>query len=67
MDWQKLLGELSEAGMTQQRIAARCGVAQSTISDLSRGKTLEPSFSLGVALQQLAEAGTVVEDARNAA
>lgn len=47
MDWKALLGALSAAGQTQAQIAADCGVAQSTISDLSCGRTKSPSFELG--------------------
>lgn len=47
MDWKKLLSDLDEAGLTQAAIAAHCGVAQSTVSDLGRGATLTPRFDFG--------------------
>jgi transcriptional regulator with XRE-family HTH domain len=53
MDWKGLIAELAEAGLTQVQVAAECGVAQSTISDLHRGETKSPSFELGQKLVAL--------------
>lgn len=53
MDWKTLLKELDDAGFTQTRIAAHCGVAQSTVSDLARGASKEPSFAFGAKLVEL--------------
>lgn len=53
MNWPQLLIDLSARGYTQPEIAKRCGCSQSMISDLSRGKTLDPRFSLGLALRQM--------------
>lgn len=55
MDWKQLLARLAAGGLTQVVIAERCGVAQSTISALSRGETKSPSFELGAALQKLVD------------
>jgi predicted transcriptional regulator len=49
MDWKKLVVELMEAGVTQTQIAEECGVAQATVSDLSR-VTRQPSFDFGTKL-----------------
>jgi transcriptional regulator with XRE-family HTH domain len=53
MDWQKLIAELQDHGYTQPQIAAACGCGQSTVSELSLGKTKEPRHSLGEALRAL--------------
>lgn len=65
MDWKKLLSDLQAAGYTQTRIAERCEVSQSTVSDLARGATKQPSFDFGSRLlalktemEQAAAAGT---------
>ena len=50
MDWKLLIGELMAAGVTQEQLAERCGAAQSTISDLHRGATRTPSYTLGAAI-----------------
>lgn len=50
MDWVKLLKDLDEAGYTQTKIASYCGVAQSTVSALSRGVTADTSFQIGAKL-----------------
>lgn len=64
MDWKKLIAELSDAGVTQAEIAAECGVAQSTISDLHRGASKSPSFDLGSSLVALhtAKVGRPADD-----
>lgn len=53
MDWKQLIKDLSDAGLTQMQIADRCGVAQSTVSDLGRGVSNSPSFQLGSKLLEL--------------
>lgn len=53
MDWKQLLVDLKGAGLAQQDIADYCKVAQSSVSDLARGKTTEPAFSFGQALVRL--------------
>lgn len=53
MDWKKLLSELREVGYTQERIGEHCGVAQTTVSDLARGVTKQPSFDVGFKLISL--------------
>jgi len=54
MDWKRMLREISETDQTQAQVAAACEVAQSTISDLARGKIKSPSFELGARLIELA-------------
>jgi hypothetical protein len=54
MNWTKLLRDLALAGCTQADIAAFCCVAQSTVSDLSRGATKAPSFDFGSKLIEMA-------------
>lgn len=53
MDWKKLIGDLLQAGMTQQEIADRCGSKQSTISEIYRGDTADPRYALGEKLKKL--------------
>lgn len=53
VNWKELIAGLIAAGWTQQRIAAACGVGQSTISDLAAGRAKEPRYRLGAALMQL--------------
>lgn len=53
MDWKELLKDLSDAGWTQARIAEQCNVGQATVSELARGITTEPRFSLGDRLKRL--------------
>jgi transcriptional regulator with XRE-family HTH domain len=47
MDFKTLLQELKAAGLTQKQVADFCGCSQVTVSDLARGKTFDPSFSIG--------------------
>ncbi len=53
MDWPTLIAALQAAGITQQEIADRCGVSQSTISELKRGTITSPSFDFGTKLVAL--------------
>lgn len=53
MDWKKLIQDLLAAGMTQVQIASECGVAQSSVSDLYRGKSTKPSYEFGRRLDAL--------------
>lgn len=56
MTWQQIIAEIqSLSSLTQPQIAAMCGAGQATIGDLSRGKTQDPSYSLGEALKSLLE------------
>jgi transcriptional regulator with XRE-family HTH domain len=54
MNWVDTIALLKEAGYTQTEIAQECGCAQNTISDLSTGKSENPSFAIGQSLQRLA-------------
>ena len=56
--WAQIMADLSDRDWTQRQLCAyleqrgvKCG--QTTLSDLARGKSMEPSFSLGTALKKL--------------
>lgn len=53
MDWKQLLGDLRNRGWTQQQIAERVGASQAAISDLNSGKTTNPNYAIGRALEEL--------------
>ena len=55
MDWKTLIQKLIDMGMTQQQIAAHCGVSQSSISDLASGNAKKPRFDTGAAIVELAK------------
>jgi transcriptional regulator with XRE-family HTH domain len=55
MNWPDLIKRLQAQGLTQVEVARRCGVAQSTVSDLAGGRTKSPGFELGAALLRLVE------------
>jgi transcriptional regulator with XRE-family HTH domain len=55
MNWPDLIKQLQARGLTQVEVARRCGVSQSTVSDLAQGRTKSPSFRLGAALATLAQ------------
>ena len=45
MDWKQLIADITASGLTQAEIASRSGLAQSAISELATGKTVEPRYS----------------------
>ena len=53
IDFQKIIRDLLESGMTQQQIAKSCGTGQSHVSCLARGDRQEPRHSLGERLRAL--------------
>lgn len=53
MDWKTVLAELKSLGYTQKAIADFCDCAQTTISDLATGSTLEPIHSTGSRILEL--------------
>lgn len=53
MDFQRLLSELTETGMSDVAIAKAVGSTQPTISRLRRGVAKQPLFPLGQALIDL--------------
>lgn len=55
MNWPNVIGELSELGYTQPRIAEECNCGQATVSDLARGETTDPRFTTAQALLDLLE------------
>jgi predicted XRE-type DNA-binding protein len=53
MNWTVVIADIQAAGWSQPRIAAECGCAQSTISDLAAGRTKDPRYTIGEALKRL--------------
>ncbi|WP_295986399.1 hypothetical protein [uncultured Variovorax sp.] len=56
MDWQSIIADIQKRGLSQSQIAMACHCGQATVSDLSSGKTKQPSFVLGQALITLSKA-----------
>lgn len=54
MNWVETIALLEKAGYKQTEIAALCGCAQSTISDLATGTSKDCRSSIGLTLQALA-------------
>ena len=50
MNWKHTLSEIFATGLTQMECAALWGVGQTTVSDIARGKTLDPRGSLCMAI-----------------
>ena len=62
MNFQTLIAELTKNGSTTQTaIAAECGCAVSTITDLATGVTKKPSFDLGTKLTELHKKAVAAE------
>lgn len=53
MNWKTIIAELKLCGLNQEQIAAECGCAQSTISDVGSGKIQRPNFDIGTRLTAL--------------
>ena len=53
MDWNKIVAEIKETGLTQAQIADEIGVAVGSLSELCTGKVSEPKWSRGDALISL--------------
>ncbi|MGL4576111.1 MAG: helix-turn-helix domain-containing protein [Burkholderiaceae bacterium] len=53
MNWQKLITELGQMGLSQSEIGRRCGCSQSAISQLYAGKNKQPMADLADALRTL--------------
>ena len=53
MDWNQIVTEIKDAGLTQAQIAERIGVSAGTLSELCSGKVIEPKWSKGAALLAL--------------
>lgn len=54
MDWKSVIFQAqAEHGLTQAQIAERVGCTQTCISDLYRGKTVDPLYTVGAKLIQL--------------
>ena len=50
MDWNKIVAEIKETGLTQAQVADAVGVSVGTLSELCSGKVSEPKWSRGDAL-----------------
>lgn len=50
MDWNKIVAEIKETGLTQAQIADAIGVSAGTLSEICSGKVSEPKWSRGDAL-----------------
>ena len=50
MDWNKIVAEIKETGLTQAQIAEKIGVATGTLSEICSRKVSEPKWSRGDAL-----------------
>lgn len=66
MDWKKLISDLQAAGVTQVQMAAKCGCAQTTISDLLNGRIERPRYEIGAALVNLRQATRPAKEAADA-
>ena len=66
MNWQKIIIDLCDSGLTQQEIAAKAGCAQTTVSELASGKTADPRFSLGQRLLAIARKRKPTQTAQEA-
>lgn len=53
MNFKTIIDELCAAGMTQTQIGEACGCSQGAISDLQRGESQQPRYSVGKALIDL--------------
>jgi transcriptional regulator with XRE-family HTH domain len=53
MDWNQIVAEIKETGLTQAQIANKIGVAVGTLSEICSGKVVEPKWSKGDALLAL--------------
>lgn len=56
-DFRSIVNGLRAQGMTQADIAGVCQCDQSSISDISTGRTKDPRYSVGAALIALSKAG----------
>jgi predicted transcriptional regulator len=54
MMWTQIIQLLKSVGLSQQALAERVGVDQSTICRLADGRAPEPRFSVGLALIEMA-------------
>ncbi len=64
MDWSQLLADLKERGWTQQELAVRLGLSQSSVSALATGDTKNPAFKTGAALMEIHESGAAPDPAK---
>jgi predicted XRE-type DNA-binding protein len=53
MNWNQLIKDIQETGLSQVQIATHCNCGQATISELARGVTVQPSYAIGQALVEL--------------
>jgi len=62
MNWQKIIQDLGAKKVTQKQMAAACGCSQTSISEVSVGKTMDPRSSIGLALIKLAKRHSIKVD-----
>lgn len=53
LNWQQMVLDLVDQGMTCEQIAAQCECARTTISDIRNGATGQPRFDIANALLAL--------------
>lgn len=58
VDHQQKVEAIRESGLAYTQIAERCGVDTSTIFRIRKGSITDPSYSLGVAIDELYSAIT---------
>ncbi len=59
MDWKTVITQAqARNGLTQTRLAQQVGCSQASITDLLRGRTREPRYSLGQRLLDLSNGDT---------
>jgi len=54
-NWKERIAWCEAAGMTRQQIAAQCGLAYSSLSDIANGASKEPRGMAAVKLYKLSE------------
>jgi transcriptional regulator with XRE-family HTH domain len=67
MNWKQVISDLQAKGFTQVQIALRCGCSQSTVSDISTGRTTEPGASIGLALIAMSKSKRQAKPTKEAA
>lgn len=53
MNWKKLIRDLAEKRVTQKQMAKFCNCSQAAISDIAKGVTVDPRYTLAAALIKL--------------
>ena len=53
VNFQKIINDLTESGMTYQKIADDSGTSKAVIYAIAKGNTKEPRFNLGVRIMEV--------------